>query len=105
MSVKVECDLLQGDLRTAICSIGEGDVRRGRKIVIAIGEAIFAARGKHPAFAESAQAALDVIGDELMELDYAIDKESPARQRAEAMDVAVVALRFWNGEFAEDDGR
>lgn len=53
---------------------------------------------KHPVFAENSQHALSVIEAELNELKHAVAHESLERQRAEAMDVAVTAIRFWLGE-------
>ena len=63
-----------------------------------LAEALAKARRKHPDYAYSAHGAWTVIGDELMELKRAIESESEARQWAEAMDVAVTAVRFLLGE-------
>ena len=52
------------------------------------------ARKKHPVFARTAFDAADVINAEIDELYNAIDHESEERQREEALDVAVTALRF-----------
>lgn len=60
--------------------------------------ALSVARKKHPVFAEGADKAWEVINTELKELEYAIANESEERQRDEAIDVAVTALRFALGE-------
>lgn len=63
-----------------------------------LAEALAMARKKHPDYAYSAHGAWLVIGDELIELKRAIESESEERQMAEAMDVAVTAIRFILGE-------
>lgn len=56
------------------------------------------ARKKHPDYAAGAHDAVDVIKCEVEELEHAVEHESEARQRAEAMDVVLTAARLWMGE-------
>ena len=77
-------------LRTAAERMGNGNVEKGL--------AMRKARRKHPVFAEGKYQALGVIDAEFRELEQAVESESPERQTAEAMDVAVTALRFVLGE-------
>ncbi len=56
------------------------------------------AREKHPGFAENAEEAVEVIGEEWAELSQAVDQESQDRQHDEALDVAATAIRFTIGE-------
>lgn len=58
--------------------------------------ALEAARAKHPAGTLGVLSLAEEVG----ELASAIRREGPDRQKAEAMDVAVVALRIWMGEVA-----
>jgi len=60
------------------------------------------ARMKHPEFARNQWDAYVVIADEVLELRHAIGGESRARQRDEALDVAVTALRYVMGEHEHD---
>ena len=56
------------------------------------------AREKHPDYANGTLEAFGVVCEEFFEFKTAIDCESPERQREEALDVAVTALRFVIGE-------
>lgn len=57
------------------------------------------ARREHPVFASSNGVALNVIGNEMDELMFAIfDDEGPARILDEALDVAATAMRLVMGE-------
>ena len=85
-------------LRTAAERMGNGDVKKGAELLAALGSAMRKARRKPPVFAEGKYHALGVIGAEFHELEQAVESESPERQTAEAMDVAVTALRFVLGE-------
>lgn len=60
--------------------------------------ALAVARQKHPVYAKDAEAAWHVILEEFSELHTAIVHESEQRQKEEAIDVAVTALRFILGE-------
>jgi hypothetical protein len=60
------------------------------------------ARKKHPVFAEGDFHGLGVIFEEYKELEKACQSETIERRRAEAMDVAVTAIRFWLGEHIAD---
>ena len=60
------------------------------------------ARTKHEKFAQGAHDAYMVIADEVFELKHAVAHESKERQREEALDVAVTALRFVLGEHEGD---
>jgi len=59
------------------------------------------ARGRelHPVFAATARGAAQVVFNEAMELVDAADREGIDRQRSEAMDVAVTAMRFLQQEY------
>lgn len=60
------------------------------------------AREKHPDYADGKEEACDVITEEFFEFVRAIETESAERQREEALDVAVTALRFILGEHERD---
>lgn len=57
------------------------------------------ARTKHPAWNGSLDFALSVLKLELGELEHALNWESEARVRDEALDVAAVALRIYEGDW------
>ena len=59
-----------------------------------IEERLAHARNKHPVFAEGKYHALGVIGEEFRELEHAVIYESDERQKDEALDVAITAIRF-----------
>jgi NTP pyrophosphatase (non-canonical NTP hydrolase) len=61
-------------------------------------ERIAQARWKHPDWHKSAEFGLSVLKLELNELEHAINWESSARIRDEALDVAAVAMRIASGE-------
>lgn len=82
----------------ACMAFGNGDVGKGRQTIFMLARRLEEARGKHPVFAESAEEAVDVIGEEWAELSQAVDQESQDRQRDEALDVAATAIRFAMGE-------
>ena len=63
-----------------------------------LAHALVVARKKHPVYAKDATEAWGVIRAELFELLHAVEHESEERQREEAIDVAVTALRFVLGE-------
>lgn len=79
---------------TAAKLIGGGNVQRGMMTIRALALGCKLARKKHPVFAEGKYHALGVIGEEYRELERAVERESPERQAAEALDVAITALRF-----------
>lgn len=79
---------------TAAKLIGGGNVQRGMMTIRALALGMKLARKKHPTFAEGEYHALGVIGAEYRELEQAVERESPERQAAEALDVAITALRF-----------
>ena len=79
---------------TAAKMIGGGNVRRGMMTIRALALGCKLARRKHPVFAEGRYQALGVIGEEYRELEQAVERESLERQAAEALDVAITALRF-----------
>ena len=82
-----------------VCAgIGNGDRLRGELLLNDLLSRLRLAREKHPRFAVDAEAACEVIGEEWAELCHAVEHESPERQRDEALDVAVTALRFVAGE-------
>lgn len=56
------------------------------------------ARQKHPDWRGGWHCALSILKMELAELEHAMDFESPARVKDEALDVAAVALRIVAGE-------
>lgn len=79
---------------TAAKMIGGGNVQRGMMTIRALARGCKLARKKHPVFAEGKYHALGVIGEEYRELERAVERESPERQAAEALDVAITAIRF-----------
>ena len=81
-------------LRTAAERMGNGNVEKGAELLVALGLAMRKARRKHPVFAEGKYQALGVIGEEFREMEHAVFHESEERQKAEALDVAITALRF-----------
>lgn len=83
---------------TAAKLIGGGNVQRGMMTIRALALGCKLARRKHPLFAEGRYQALGVIGEEYRELERTVERESPERQAAEALDVAITALRFVQGE-------
>ena len=60
------------------------------------------AREKHPEYASGTMEAFSVVCEEFFEFKRAIDQESPERQREEALDIVVTALRFVIGEHEKD---
>ena len=57
------------------------------------------ARTKHPAWDQGLYFALSVLMLEVNELKHAMDYETQARIRDEALDVAAVALRIAEGDW------
>lgn len=82
----------------ACMAFGNGDVGRGQHAIFMLARRLEEAREKHPIFAESAEEAVEVIGEEWAELSQAVDQESQDRQHDEALDVAATAIRFTIGE-------
>lgn len=82
----------------ACMAFGNGDVGRGRQALFMLARRLEEATEKHPVFAESAEEAVDVVGEEWAELSQAVDHESTDRQIDEALDVAATAMRFVNGD-------
>lgn len=66
-------------------------------ILCEIMELVRVAMVKHPHFGTGPRQGLAAIEDEVKELRFAVDWEDAARQRAEAGDVVVTALRFFAG--------
>ena len=79
-------------------AFGDGDRLAGELLLNDVAERLHVAREKHSWGGLDAEAASDVIGEEWAELCHAVEHESRARQRDEALDVAVTALRFAAGE-------
>lgn len=79
--------------------IGNGDFGRGMEALQELARTMRWARERHPDFAGDEADAYEVISREMEELNWEIHNYGPPiRKRAEAMDVAVTALRFWLGE-------
>ena len=83
---------------TALRTLGNGDTLRGELLLNDLAERLRLAREKHSWAQNSAEDAAEIIGEEWAELCHAVEHESPKRQRDEALDVAVTAIRFWLGE-------
>lgn len=66
----------------------------GADMVIDIARAVVRAHGLHPVFAHDRVAGARVVDEEVTELFRAAQSESMIRQRAEAVDVIVTALRY-----------
>ena len=79
-------------------AFGGGDRLAGELLLNDVVERLRFARDKHPWDGLDAESACEVIGEEWAELCAAVEHESRARQRDEALDVAVTALRFAAGE-------
>ena len=82
----------------ACMAFGNGDVGWGQHAIFMLARRLEEAREKHPIFAESAEEAVEVIGEEWAELSQAVDQESQDRQHDEALDVAATAIQFAIGE-------
>lgn len=82
----------------ACIAFGNGDVGWGQHAIFMLARRLEEAREKHPIFAENAEEAVEVIGEEWAELSQAVDQESQDRQHDEALDVAATAIRFAIGE-------
>lgn len=67
-------------------------------VIARLASALARAREKHPNYAVGGLDAWSVIASELFELRHAIYSESDERQKEEAIDVAVTAIRFILGE-------
>lgn len=70
----------------------------GDRQLLDIANRLTEARDKHPVFAEGQYHALGVIADEMREFEFAVERESPQRQRDEVLDVIVTCIRFLCGE-------
>lgn len=88
----------------ACMAFGNGDVGRGKHAIFMLARRLEEAREKHPIFAESAEEAVEVIGEEWAELSQAVDQESRDRQYDEALHVAATAIRFAIGEHETHGG-
>lgn len=84
----------------ACAAFGNGNIDKGRELLFALAYRLEEARIKHrwPDEAYGQYQAVGVIGEEFRELEYAVEKESPERQKDEALDVAATAMRFAAGE-------
>lgn len=91
--------------RRACQIFGNGDEGRGRQIVLMLAARLERARTLHPVFAEGAGHGVRNIAAEFHELEFALERETPARQQAEALDVLITALRFVLGEHEVKGGR
>lgn len=78
---------------------GDGDFERGELLLGVMALHLKAARMKHPVFARGRYEALGAVREEFREFEYAVQKEGLFRQAEEVADLAVVALRFLNGEY------
>ncbi len=81
--------------------LGNGNLKAGTALAYALMARMNKARAKHRVFAAGAAHALGAVGSEYAEFEHAVLKETPDRQRDEALDLAVTALRFLNGEHLE----
>ena len=79
-------------------AFGAGDRLAGELLLNDVAERLHVARDKHSWSGLDPESASEVIGEEWAELCHAVEHESRARQRDEALDVAVTALRFAAGE-------
>lgn len=77
----------------------------GRDMVIDLARALVRARKLHPDFADGPKTGAEVVRREAVELWHAAHKcESPDRQKAEALDTAVTAIRFMGAEWLPEFG-
>ena len=80
-------------------AFGNGNERKGRAIMQAIALRLEQARDKHPLYAEGPYHALGVIHAEFKELEHAVEHETEARQKDEALDVIATSVRFLGEEY------
>jgi len=98
---------LSGMSYVQACHIfGNGDIHKGRDLIFYLAERLHIARQKHPwpEHAYGPYQALGVIGEEFHELEQAVLKESPERQKSEATDTAICCLRYIIGEHIVEEG-
>lgn len=92
-------DLDKATYRRIRRAFGNGNERIGRAIMQAIALRLEEARGKHPVYAEGPYHALGVIHAEFKELEHAVEHETEARQKDEALDVIATSVRFLGEEY------
>lgn len=92
-------DLDKATYRRMRRAFGNGNERKGRAIMQAIALRLEEARGKHPLYAEGPYQALGVVHAEFKELEHAVEHETEARQKDEALDVVATAVRFLGEEY------
>lgn len=82
--------------------LGNGDEETASALLTVICVRLEQARKKHPVFAEGSFHALGVIESEFHELEYAVEHESEARQKDEALDVIATCIRFLCDEHKQE---
>lgn len=78
----------------AIKSIGNGDVVKGRHIVLQLGARLHYARAKHPTYTPKGTTAFDVILSEWKEYCNEVERHNRPRSKDEAYDVMATLTRF-----------
>lgn len=85
-------------LSNAFTTIGNGDLERGRNIVLQLAARLTYARVAHPSFCLSGGSAYKVIESEWDEFTLEMARNDQLRAEDEAMDVITTLVRFMNGE-------
>ena len=86
----------------AIKTIGNGDVVKGRHLVLQLATRRRYARIKHPVFPDNATTTHDVIKEEWEEFSFELKKNARPRAKDEALDVMATLTRFFLDEDIEN---
>lgn len=86
----------------AIKTIGNGDVVKGRHIVLQLATRLHYARVKHPSFPDDGTTTHDVIEEEWEEFSFELKKNDRLRAKNEALDVMATLTRFFLDEDIEN---
>lgn len=86
----------------AIKIIGNGDVVKGRHVVLQLATRLRYARIKHPIFSDNDITTHDVIKEEWEEFSFELKKNARPRAKDEALDVMATLTRFFLDEDIEN---
>lgn len=89
----------------AIKVIGNGDVVKGRHIILQLAARLRYARIKHPDFTNDEMSAHDVIEEEWNELSFELKKNDRPRAKSETLDVMATLTRFFLDEDIENGAK
>lgn len=85
---------------------GNGDIGMGKKIIADIADRLEHARQKHPKKEwqkMNVMQAFNALNEEKQEVCKAICHETEERMKSELLDLMVVAVRIYNGEYGDKD--